>query len=149
MKLTGRVSRTLIAASICLTFSFGCVDTPATKDSSSPSVKKEDKIKKAPDKEASKVESFVISGRVVNVHTEYFHTFVGFRTADNRLLNLIFPGVFMQFGPGLYCKVTYHRLNDTDYLPELLRSQKANYFYLDNVELLDDNVGADIKEGKR
>ena len=79
-----------------------------------------------------------MEGWVINAHSEYLHTVVGFRTSDNELLNLIFPGVHMQFGAGMHCRLSYHRMNDTGYLPEFVRKQKANYFYLDNVELLSD-----------
>ena len=150
MKLIRQTGRTLIIIIAPLIFSFGCVNTSTPESSSVPSTEKIDKIKEVADTEVSKAERFIVSGWVINTHTEYFHTVVGLRTEDNQLLNLIFPGIFMQFGQGMHYRITYYRINDTNYLPELLRNQRANYFYLDNVELLDDNVGVNVKkEGKR
>lgn len=118
--------------------SFSCVDTIGFKDKSGSKVEtvSEERL------QAKEIEQFIVEGWVTNTHVEYFHTIIGLKTKDGKLLNLIFPGIYMQFGAGLYYRITYHRLNDTGYLPELMRNQKANYFYLDNAELLDNNAGA-------
>lgn len=123
-------------------FALGCINIDETKNKA---VVLAEEAKKASGDISSSIsdpEKFIAEGIVINTHVEYFHTIVGVKTKDNQLLNLIFPGIFMQFGPGYSYRITYHRLNDFGYLPELLRTQKANYYYLDNVEVLNNNYGA-------
>jgi len=77
-----------------------------------------------------------ITGRVLNPHTEYLHTVIGFKTTDGKLLNLIFIGLHQQLVNGMYYRITYHRLHDARHIPEFVRRQQVDYFVLDNVELL-------------
>ena len=122
---------TVIFLLLSISPSFGCIDTTS-------------KVKPVSENKppTQEIEKFIVEGWVTNTHAEYLHTVVGLKTKDGKLLNLIFPGIFMQFGSGMYCRITYHRINDVGYIPEFLRNQKANYFYLDKVELLDNNTKA-------
>ena len=90
--------------------------------------------------ESPATETFTVEGWVLNPHTELGHTTIGFQTADNRLLNLIFAGMHQQFTHGMYCRVVYHRLTDDSHLPDFIRGQtrKAGigYLMLDSVTLL-------------
>lgn len=86
--------------------------------------------------EKPKEEKLIATGWIQNPHTEYLHTVIGFRTTDNRLLNLIFLGVHQQLSDGMYCRITFHRLTGNNYLPEFIQKVKLDYFILDGVELL-------------
>ncbi|MDP3963114.1 MAG: hypothetical protein Q8Q39_01320 [bacterium] len=83
---------------------------------------------------------FTVDGWVLNPHTELGHTVIGFRTTDDRLLNLVFAGMHQQLTDGMYCRIAYHQLVDDKHLPDMLRQYTRqadiNYLVLDSVELL-------------
>ena len=129
--------RTVAACAIAAAFAItlGCFDaTESRKQTPAPSPP----AAKEPPRQR---EVFIAEGWVLNPHTEHLHTVVGFKTKDGKLLNLTFVGYHQQLVHNVYCRVTYHRLNDMNYVPGFLRDAKVDYFVLDDVELLPLPVG--------